>query len=172
MLAKADLFRSLVLLKDGGIYADVDVLLETNLDIFITPFMSFFVPLDLVSAEYDEGFCLWNGLIGATPGHPIMIEAVEWLINMVLNRADAYDMERELCRYGGKTTEIWKIRQGRLLLLSGPCALGVAANRAFGKSNPVAHIESGWLSGNSEDTIEDSLILRASSVMRELALLS
>lgn len=168
---QADLFRSLVLLRDGGIYADADVLLETSLDIFVTPSMSFFVPLDLVGADYDEEFCLWNGLIGAAPGHPIIVEAVEWLINMVLNRADAYDMERELCRYGGKTTEVWKVRQSRLLLLSGPCALGVATNRALGKSNPMARIESGWLSGNGETIIEDSLVLRVSVIMRWLALL-
>jgi hypothetical protein len=172
LLVQADLFRCLVLLKDGGIYADADVLLGTNLDVFITRSMSFFVPLDLVGADYDEEFCLWNGLIGAAPGHPIIIEAVEWLINMVLNRADAYDIERELCRHGGKTTEVWKVRQGRLLLLTGPCALGVAANRALGNSNPVARIESGWLSGNGEKIIEDSLVLRVSIVVKRLVLLA
>lgn len=156
------MFRSLVLLKEGGIYADADVLLGANLDAFINPTMSFFVPLDLVGADYDEEFCLWNGLIGAAPGHPILVEAVEWLVNMVLNRADAYDFERELCRDGGKALQVWKVRQGRLLLLSGPCALGVAANRAAGKLNPVARIESGWIDSerNVSADIGDSLILK------------
>jgi hypothetical protein len=161
---KADLFRSLVLLKEGGIYADADVLLGSNLDTFITPNMSFFVPLDLVGADYDEEFCLWNGLLGAAPGHPILVEVVEWLVNMIMNRADAYDFERELCRDSGKSLPVWKVRQGRLLLLSGPCALGMAANRALGKSNPVARIQSGWLTSSSAgpNTTEfgDSLVLK------------
>lgn len=152
------------MLKDGGIYADADVLLGANLDAFITPQISFFVPLDLVGADYDEEFCLWNGLIGAAPGHPILVEAVEWLVNMILNRADAYDFERELCRGSGKSLQVWKVRQGRLLLLSGPCALGVAANRARGNSDPVARIESGWLPSEQNATnIGDSLVLKVSS---------
>lgn len=163
LLCQADFFRALVLLKDGGVYADVDVLLAANLDVFITPTMSFFAPLDLVGADHDEAFCLWNGLIGTVPGHPILVETVEWLVNMILNRADAYDFERELCRYGGKTTPIWKLRQARILLLSGPCALGVAANRARGKANPVERIEVGWLDGSGvRHDLDDSLVLQVS----------
>ena len=110
----------LVLLKEGGIYADVDVLLGVKLDAFITPSMSFFVPLDIVGADYDEEFCLWNGLIGSVPGHPIIVKAVEWLINMILNRADEYDFERELYRDGGKTLQVWKVRQGAPFAIVGP----------------------------------------------------
>lgn len=137
------------------------MLLGANLNAFITPSMSFFVPLDLVGADYDEEFCLWNGIIGSAPGHPILVEAVEWLVNMILNRADAYDFERQLCRDSDRNLQVWKVRQGRLLLLSGPCALGMAANRALGKSNPVARIKSGWLvSERNEPDIGESLVLR------------
>lgn len=160
---EADLFRSLVLLKEGGIYADADVLLGSNLHTFITPHMSFFAPLDLVGADHDEEFCLWNGLLGAAPGHPILVEVVEWLVNMISNRADAYDFESELCRDGGKSLPVWKVRQGRLLLLSGPCALGVATNRALGKSDPVARIQSGWLTGREGTDFGDSLVLKVNT---------
>lgn len=155
------MFRLLVLLKEGGIYADVDVLAGANLNAFITPTMSFFAPLDLVGADYDEEFCLWNGIIGSAPGHPILAEAVQWLVTMILNRADEYDFERELCRTSDKKLPVWKVRQGRLLLLSGPCALGVAANRARGQADPVSRIDSGWLTFEGDNaSIGDSLILR------------
>lgn len=141
---------------------DVDVLAGANLNAFITPSMSFFVPLDLVGADYDEEFCLWNGLIGSVPGHPIIVHAVEWLVTMILNRADVYDFERELCGYTGEKLEVWKARQAKILLLSGPCALGVAANRAMEKPDPLSRIESGWLT--SEQThasgIGEALVLR------------
>ena len=70
---KADFFRYLVLMKDGGIYADVDVMMDTTLDSFVTPTMGFFVPRDAVGAQIGENFCLWNGLIGSAPAHPFMI---------------------------------------------------------------------------------------------------
>lgn len=43
---KADLFRYCVLLIYGGIYADMDVLLESNLDSAVGPDIGFMVPLD------------------------------------------------------------------------------------------------------------------------------
>jgi hypothetical protein len=46
---KADLFRYCVLLIHGGVYADVDVLLESNLDVAIQPDVGFMVPFDGVS---------------------------------------------------------------------------------------------------------------------------
>ena len=65
---KADLFRLLVLLFSGGVYADIDVMPETSLDTFVSPDLTFFVPLDGVGDERDEKFCLWNGFMGASQG--------------------------------------------------------------------------------------------------------
>jgi len=140
---KADFFRYLVLMKDGGIYADVDVILDTNLDSFVTPTMGFFVPRDSVGAQIDENFCLWNGLIGSAPAHPFMIRAVERMMNLVLNRADLYDMEREICQNSNFSGETWKTRIEPNLLLSGPCALGVAVNEAIG-NDPVTKFDIGF----------------------------
>jgi mannosyltransferase OCH1-like enzyme len=152
---RADLFRYLVLLKDGGVYADMDVLLETTLDTFVTPTMSFFAARDCVAEFAAQPFCLWNGLIGAAPGHPFIIRTVERLVNLVSNRADAYDLERDLCGRNNTATrsgvnldtdkfEIWKVRLETLLLLSGPCALGVAVNDVLGRPSLQA-LELGWI---------------------------
>ena len=65
---KADLFRYLVLMREGGVYSDIDILLETNLDNFLTPSLTFFAPRDVPLEFAGEPYCLWNGLIGAAPG--------------------------------------------------------------------------------------------------------
>jgi hypothetical protein len=145
-ILQADLFRYLLLLKDGGVYADVYVMLETLLDNFITPSMSFFVPRDLVVDYANENFCFWNGLIGAAPGHPFLVRAVERLVNLILNRADLYDMEREICKSDGpRVVEVWKSRAMPEVPMSGPCALGVAVNEALGGKNSLAMYSPGWL---------------------------
>lgn len=141
---KADLFRYLVLMKEGGVYADVDIMLDTTLDTFITPSLSFFAPRDVVGEYAGEPFCLWNGLIGAAPGHPFIVRAVERLVNLILDRADLYDMERDICREVDYPVETWKIRAEPLLLFSGPCALGVAANEAMNRPSLEA-FDTGWL---------------------------
>jgi mannosyltransferase OCH1-like enzyme len=141
---KADLFRYLILMKEGGVYADVDIMLETTLDTFITPSMSFFAPRDVVGEYAGEPFCLWNGLIGAAPGHPFIVRAVERLVSLILERSDLYDMERDICRLADEPAETWKIRAEPLLLFSGPCALGVAANEVLNRSS-LASFDTGWL---------------------------
>uniref|UniRef100_A0A7S4NHU3 Alpha 1,4-glycosyltransferase domain-containing protein n=1 Tax=Odontella aurita TaxID=265563 RepID=A0A7S4NHU3_9STRA len=157
---KADLFRYLVLLKDGGIYADIDVFLNANLDEVVSPTTSFFVPRDRVAEYAANGtYCLWNGFLGASSGHPFLVRAVERTLNLILERADLFDMERETCRSlrategrgGGAgdagvqgTMEDWKVRAEPGLLLSGPCALGVAVNEALG-NDPLAAFDVGWL---------------------------
>jgi len=45
---KADLFRYCALLVYGGVYADVDVLLEADLDAAVEPDVGFMVPMDAV----------------------------------------------------------------------------------------------------------------------------
>jgi len=157
---KADLFRYMLLMKDGGIYADMDVLLDVSLDSFITPTMSFFVPRDAVAAYADGEYCLWNGIIGAAPGHPIVIRAVERLVNLILNRADLLDLEKEVAERSGIDTETWKVRAIQELLLSGPCALGIAANEVLGR-DPVARFDVGWLkeSKSKNQDMGDVLIL-------------
>jgi hypothetical protein len=107
--------------------------------------MSFFAPRDVIGEHAGQPFCLWNGLIGAAPGHPFIVQAVERVINLILNRADLYDMERDLCRDNiNDPLEIWKVQAQTLLLLSGPCALGVSVNTVLGRPALQA-LEVGWI---------------------------
>lgn len=145
------MFRYLVLMKEGGVYADVDILLDASLDDFVTPHLSFFAPRDVVCEYADESFCLWNGIIGSAPGHPFMIRAVERLVNLIIERADLYDMERDVCRRVGREMENWKVRAEPLLLASGPCALGVAVNDMTGRES-LAKLDIGWI---PSDAIRD-----------------
>mmetsp|Transcript_13751 Transcript_13751/g.18845 ORF Transcript_13751/g.18845 Transcript_13751/m.18845 type:complete len:94 (-) Transcript_13751:532-813(-) len=46
---KADLFRYCTLLINGGIYADMDILLEANLDAAVSGDVGFMSPVDEVS---------------------------------------------------------------------------------------------------------------------------
>jgi Glycosyltransferase sugar-binding region containing DXD motif len=150
---KADLFRYLVLLREGGVYADIDIMLQGSLDALITSTLSFFVPRDIPCEYAGAAYCLWNGLIGSTPGNPILVRAVERLVNFIEDRADLYDMERDTClrsqwlpsRDPMEAYEVWKLRSEPLLVLSGPCGLGMATNEALQRS-PLASIPLGWMS--------------------------
>jgi hypothetical protein len=163
---QADLFRLLVLLKEGGIYADFDVLLETNLDFFLTPEMSFFVPRETIRDLSGNDYCLWNGLIGAAPGHPIIAKAVERLLETTIKRADYLDVEQYACRKDGRKAQLWKLRSLPTLILSGPCALGMAANEVLGREI-MSNFTPGWFlptqKGSQENlALGDVLILMVS----------
>jgi hypothetical protein len=106
--------------------------------------MSFFAARDVVCEHANEAHCLWNGLIGVSPGHPFIVKAVERVINLILNRADLFDLERDLCRDSNEPLEIWKVHGQTLLFLSGPCALGVSVNTVLGRPALQA-LEVGWI---------------------------
>jgi hypothetical protein len=168
---RADFFRLLVLFQHGGIYADIDVQLDVNnLDYWIPDNLGYFVPRDVAIDRWpDSNFCLWNGLQGAAPGHPIVGQAIQDLLNHILNRHDYYDLESQHCQshdesskqqseHGSDTktnnknlnAEIWKLRSFPLLLLTGPCALGVSVNTAIGRhDNRLQGFNAGWLVPNA-----------------------
>lgn len=56
---KADLFRYCALLIHGGVYADVDILLEASLDQAIEPDIGFMVPMDEVRKAQVPGLLLF-----------------------------------------------------------------------------------------------------------------
>jgi len=58
---KADLFRYCALLIHGGVYADVDIMLESSLDFSIAPDVGFMVPIDEVSFLYSKAVQLSTG---------------------------------------------------------------------------------------------------------------
>mmetsp|Transcript_29528 Transcript_29528/g.68312 ORF Transcript_29528/g.68312 Transcript_29528/m.68312 type:complete len:204 (+) Transcript_29528:799-1410(+) len=94
----------------------------------------------------NESFCLWNGLVGAAPGHPFLARIVERVVTLVSNRADAFDIEMEMCHSVGVSADAWKLRLSPISLLSGPCALGVGVNDGLSNNNRMSHFDLGWLS--------------------------
>ena len=120
-------------------------MLNTNLDSFIVPDLAFFAPLDAVGNFADEPFCIWNGLLGSAPAHPALTNVIKWMVNLVSSRGDMYDMERAVCRFSGiGKIENWKVRAEPGLMLSGPCALGLAVNNALG-NEPLSGFKVGLL---------------------------
>ena len=121
---KADLFRYCVLFIYGGVYADFDVLCETDLDQVIDPEVAFTVPVDLGER------CLWNGFIGSAPGHPFIALAIMTVVNYVRNRYTSIDLMNSLC-HKGKVDKYDTEHED--LYLSGPCLLGHVINKALGR---------------------------------------
>ena len=80
---KADLFRYCVLLVKGGVYADMDVLLETNLDEAVADDVGFMTPIDEPGISVGHRSCLWNGFLAVTPGHPFLAKTIELVVNKI-----------------------------------------------------------------------------------------
>lgn len=140
---KADLFRYCVLLIHGGLYADVDVLLETNLDDAIPPDVGFMVPRDEPGRSFDQQMCLWNGFLAAAPGHPYLAKTIELVVNQIRNRFTIMDILQTLC----PVTQFEVVHDQDVLFVSGPCALGASVNRLLGRAP-----QSGFGLGTLNDT--------------------
>ena len=134
-----------------------------------------FAPLDAVGSFADEQFCVWNGMIGSAPAHPVLTNVIEWMVNLVSSRGDMYDIERMVCRFSGMDKiENWKVRAEPSLMLTGPCALGLAVNNALG-NEPLAKLRPGLLKqkrsnddeiqSSNQDAIGNVMILLVSSQM-------
>ncbi len=126
---KADLFRYCVLLIHGGVYSDVDILLETNLDVAIGPDVGFIVPHDMPGHGVDTVMCLWNGFIAAAPGHPFLAQIVETVVNNIRNRFTSVDVDNMLC----PNVETSVPHAFDTLFTAGPCIMGASVNKALGR---------------------------------------
>jgi hypothetical protein len=127
---KADLFRYCVLLIQGGVYADVDIMLEASLDQAIPENVGFVVPVDEPGMEANRRMCVWNGLIGAAPGHPILAQAIETVVNQVRNRFTSVDVDATFC----PEPELSVLHSFDILFTAGPCLLGASINKVLGRS--------------------------------------
>lgn len=136
---KADLFRYCVLLIHGGIYADVDVMLNLDLN-KIDDDIGFIVPVDEPGRSEGVGSCLWNGFIAAAPGHPFIAKVIEMVINIVRNRYTAVDIDDMLC----PRPNLGHSHDWDLLFITGPCVLGAAINSILGK-DMQSNVEPGEL---------------------------
>ena len=124
---KADLFRYCCLLIQGGVYADMDVLLETNLEHAIAPNIGFMTPIDEPGIKVGQQACLWNGFMAVAPGHPFVAKTIELVVNNIRNRFTSVDYDDMLCPDPIlSAAHLWDI-----LYTTGPCILGVAMNMVF-----------------------------------------
>jgi hypothetical protein len=135
---KADLFRYCVLLIHGGVYADVDILLESNLDKAIPPDVAFMVPIDEPGTPVNKRMCLWNGFIAASPGHPYLAKAIETVVNQVRNRFTSVDVDATFC----PEPELSILHAFDTLFTAGPCLLGASINRILNR-----HPQTGFVAG-------------------------
>lgn len=126
---KADIFRYCVLLIHGGVYADVDVLLESNLDAVIADDIGFMLPHDQPGRYGGHGMCLWNGFMAAAPGHPYLLGIIERAVNNIRNRFNAIDINGLLC----PEPDLFQRHGCYTLHITGPCILGAAINTVLGR---------------------------------------
>jgi len=126
---KADLFRYCVLLIHGGVYADMDIMLETNLDLAVGPDIGFMVPHDEPGTSVDRRMCLWNGFIAAAPGHPFLAKTIETVVNNIRNRFTNVDIDNMFC----PNPELSVLHSYDTLFTAGPCILGAMVNKVLGR---------------------------------------
>lgn len=136
---KADLFRYCVLLIQGGVYADMDVLLESNLDDLLTNDIGFMVPIDEPGSKVGHRSCLWNGFLAVAPGHPFLAKTIELVVNNVRNRFTGVDIDDMLC----PNPQLSVSHSVDTLFICGPCILGAGMNAILGH-----HMQSEWEIGD------------------------
>eukprot|EP00041_Stephanoeca_diplocostata_P018638 m.391576 g.391576 ORF g.391576 m.391576 type:complete len:270 (-) comp21074_c0_seq30:2130-2939(-) len=115
---KADYFRLCVLYVLGGLYADIDVDLYDTLPLndIIQPHVSLLTPK-------QDGLCacgLWNGIIAAEPGQPVIGLAALLVALQVKHRFFAADIQASFCP---EAPPFGWVRDTHLYL-SGPDLLG------------------------------------------------
>jgi hypothetical protein len=157
---KADLFRCCVLLIHGGLYADVDILLESNLDAVIGSDVGFLAPFDSMVRppangardsmdtqtvylwsfafsqpgwETNNRMCIWNGFMAAAPGHPFLAKTIEMVVNNILNRYTTVDYDHIFC----PTPQLSILHRYDVLYTSGPCILGAVVNQLLGRPSQM-----------------------------------
>ncbi|KAL3817503.1 hypothetical protein ACHAXA_007093, partial [Cyclostephanos tholiformis] len=134
---KADLFRYCVLLIMGGIYSDMDVMLESNLDAAVPPDVGFMVPVDAPGIRPDKRMCLWNGMIASAPAHPFLVRAIEHVVNNIRNRFTVVDYDRMMC----PMPETSVVHAFSTLFTAGPCILGLTVNEVMGRGLQQTFVE-------------------------------
>eukprot|EP00984_Skeletonema_dohrnii_P003947 scaffold1354_cov152-Skeletonema_dohrnii-CCMP3373.AAC.1 len=126
---KADLFRYCVLLIKGGIYADVDIMLESNLDAAVPPDVGFMVPMDEPGQTPDHRMCLWNGMMAAAPAHPYLARVIDRVVHNIRNRFTVVDYDQIMCN----DPELSILHSHSDLFPGGPCILGMTVNEVMGR---------------------------------------
>jgi hypothetical protein len=121
---KADLFRYCVLLIRGGVYADMDILLESNLEQAVDGTIGFMTAQDSPGETIGHRSCLWNGLMAAAPGHVFLAQTIQNVVNNVRNRFTSVDYDDMLC----PNPVLSVSHTVDTLYTCGPCILGASLN--------------------------------------------
>lgn len=89
---------------------------------------------------------MWNGLLAAAPGHPIIAKTVEMVVNNIRNRFTAVDIDNMLCPTNAnhRLPDLDLSHSFDLLYITGPCILGGALNTVLGR-HIQSHIAPGEL---------------------------
>jgi Glycosyltransferase sugar-binding region containing DXD motif len=121
---KADLFRYCVLLIRGGVYADMDILLESNLEQAVDGSIGFMTAQDSPGETIGHRSCLWNGLMASAPGHVFLAQTIQNVVNNVRNRFTSVDYDDMLC----PNPVLSVSHTVDTLYTCGPCILGASLN--------------------------------------------
>ena len=78
---KADLWRACVLYIHGGIYADVDTICTSSLQ--IPSNIEFVTPIDLNQVQHEGYHFLFNTFIATIPRHPILLGCIARIVNNI-----------------------------------------------------------------------------------------
>jgi len=153
---KTDLFRYCVLLIHGGLYADIDKLMESNPDASIPDDVGFTAlavsygslllqvallkfnvfthrPFSYVSSMQsipgrNQDFCVHQVFIASAPGHPFLVQVIQDLVNTVRNRRTVLDMVMTDFQ---PNPNILAIHGNERFFVTGPCLLGPAINKVL-----------------------------------------
>eukprot|EP00591_Stephanopyxis_turris_P002829 CAMPEP_0195523994 /NCGR_PEP_ID=MMETSP0794_2-20130614/23555_1 /TAXON_ID=515487 /ORGANISM="Stephanopyxis turris, Strain CCMP 815" /LENGTH=794 /DNA_ID=CAMNT_0040654123 /DNA_START=498 /DNA_END=2882 /DNA_ORIENTATION=- len=158
---KADLFRYCVLLIHGGVYADMDVLLESNLDVAIKPNVGFLTPVDEPGTPVNHRMCLWNGLIAVAPAHPYMAKVIEIVVNNIRNRFTSVDVDNMLC---DTQPELSISHAFDTLFTTGPCIFGIAVNAVLNRHLQTT-FDSGDVPYDEKDVADADAVIPGRSVI-------
>ncbi|CAE7321498.1 unnamed protein product [Symbiodinium natans] len=134
---KSDLARLCLLLVEGGVYVDNDILLTTSLDELLGGHTGFLATLDRFANRGANQTCLLNGLIAAAPGHPAIAIALARLVAHVLNQDTFADLLGDF-----SDPPVWHMVTSSDLWATGPCLLGSSLNLALAR-DPFAGFEPG-----------------------------
>jgi Glycosyltransferase sugar-binding region containing DXD motif len=121
---RADLFRYCVLLIRGGVYADMDIMLESNLDHVVDGTIGFMTPQDTPGEPIGHRSCLWNGFMASAPGHVFLAQTIQNVVNNVRNRFTSVDYDDMLC----PNPVLSLSHTVDTLYTCGPCILGASLN--------------------------------------------
>jgi inositol phosphorylceramide mannosyltransferase catalytic subunit len=109
--AKADVFRYAILYKQGGVYLDIDSLINGRLDDFLTP-----ADDAVLSAESNRGvYVQWALMYG--PGHPFLKRTLERVFDNLAENRFPNDVHK----------------------MTGPTAYTAAVNECLAKDPGIQH---------------------------------